>query len=338
MKREGLYKIALMLCLFMLSGCSLLNQGNSVKAPEKVFSGTDSLSLSIAEAPLSKPFLSPKEGVVPVQFALSLQNKGASDIEEGYVTMNSIEGKLDIKGWTAQLGEVTPIGSEGRKFSFKLKGKSQEAPQGETTVARASIDLLPLQEGRQEDTSEIWITSCYDYRTTAVADVCIDNDIDNTKNIKKTCSLEDISLSSGQGAPIAVTEIRQQIRYDTEAKLVIPSYMITVKNSGRGDVFLPYEAESACGGTAKESRISLENVDLSGMQLGGPIECPRTIELKEGIATFVCDVMPDRVSEYFRNNVLSIDTPTHPATLKITMVYGYKISASTSVTIKASPE
>ena len=84
--------------------------------------------------------------------------------------------------------------------------------------------------GADKYSPEILVTACYRYKTIADPKVCIDPNPFRAVQERKVCEVRDQSLGGGQGAPVAVTKIEEQVGSD---KI---HFRIFIQNVGDGEV------------------------------------------------------------------------------------------------------
>lgn len=89
-----------------------------------------------------------------------------------------------------------------------LQGDTPEMPGGDTEVYEFPSYISYLPESLERFKQTIMVSACFTYVTRATAVLCIDPRPNS--NSAKICRAKDVSLSGGQGAPIAVTRIQQQ--------------------------------------------------------------------------------------------------------------------------------
>jgi len=76
-------------------------------------------------------------------------------------------------------------------------------------------------------------TLCYNYRTVASANVCLDPNPFSATVQQKVCTPASVSLGGGQGAPVAVNIV------EVDPALGKTRFRIRVQNVGGGEVFKP---------------------------------------------------------------------------------------------------
>jgi len=143
--------------------------------------------------------------------SLMLKNEGAYDIKNGYISFSLEQDYMELQSWafpgkTTEYEQPTDImiNPEGKKIKFDLEGKSSMNPAGDDKILAATILAKPLDKQSVTHTSNIIATACYEYRAEANAAICLDTDVYNLKPGIKSCALKTITLSGGQGAPVAV--------------------------------------------------------------------------------------------------------------------------------------
>jgi hypothetical protein len=223
-----------------------------------------------------------------------LENKGVSDINGELLLILDDNLRLDE-------------GSINERIS--LKGRSIANPEGERETKMYSLTSY-LFSGLETMPSVIRLLASYPYQTTALANVCIDTDPFNEKaslGIQKACSLKTISLSSGQGAPVAVTSIEPMKIGSTEE--IIPTFKITVENVGNGEVYT-----DGIANIVKIQALLVESV----------MECDdEEIRLDKKSFTICRSI-----------SAVSKDVPSYTSLLKVELDYTYKEAISKEIQIK----
>ncbi|MBW2977253.1 hypothetical protein KY331_00250 [Candidatus Woesearchaeota archaeon] len=243
------------------------------------------------------------------QAIVEVKNQGAYDINDL---------KLSLKGIIKQFTEVV---GDSQITIASLPGKSLNYPEGSKEIISFKIKNNK-RSTKDIHTELIKIDACYRYQTKANADICIDPTSYLTVQKEQLVCQQDqtISLSGGQGAPIAITKIEQTTtpvaieegRYELELKFYI-------SNLGRGIVFLNEDCED--GGI-----IKIEDVTFHNYQLGSQIDCG----FERGNNTLVLDQ---------RNNILTCTADIYstmgsfPTPLTITLDYWYEDSVDETVEI-----
>ena len=251
---------------------------------------------------------------------VKLQNMGAYDIVNGFLT---ITGNLYFG--------LTPY------IPFNLAGKSQFNPEGEFSFQQFSATAAEVDEDK---TDTFFVIACYPYKTYASAPICINLRNEDVENIpKEECKVGSISLSSGQGAPVAITSIDEQI-IPLNNDISTLTLKIHVANKGGGKVVAYNAYAKDCEGNALSEgelgKITVKDMRFSNYILGGetPITCQNlkdnSFNLDEtGQFIIDCSVKLDKVSA----GSVAFTTP-----LTIELNYGYsQISQSKTITIRNAP-
>ncbi|MBW2992430.1 hypothetical protein KY345_04400 [Candidatus Woesearchaeota archaeon] len=258
---------------------------------------------------------------------LKIQNKGAYDIDIGLL---AITGNLYFIADEAQQG-----------ISFELEGKSQFNPEGEFGFEKFSATAGTVED---DTTDSFFVVACYPYKTYASATICINPRVlEIDKAPEGECEVKTISLSGGQGAPVAVTKVEEEITPMGPDVLKL-SLKIYVSNKGGGKVVSTERNvyENGCrGGPIGVEDIGLINVDdirFSGYRLGGGeyiIECPNLKGNK-----FRLDSSGEFIIECFANlDLLTIGSVAFTTPLLVELGYGYnQITGPQSITVKNTLE
>lgn len=238
--------VILSVVLFSL-GCQ---SNNPSSTPERlnIHTGTEGLVMNLLK---DQP---PDKIVKGSSFSilLELANKGAYDIEDGYI----------------MIGGFNPyyIYLENKNILFSLQGKSISYPEGDKDLIQIKVKNVNIPEGRHEYSTTLKLLAYYNYETDASAEVCINPNIyDYVKTDNVGCEVKEISLSGGQGAPIAVTKIEQLITSPSD----ISSYV---------DIQFRMHVANRGDGKLQNDEVILNKVILSNQN----INCvPKSLTLKE---------------------------------------------------------
>jgi hypothetical protein len=229
---------------------------------------------------------------------LKISNKGAHAL--------SNSGKVYLSGFNTQLVEEMPTDY----VLPDLMGKSREFADGEESVEKIS-DGVVFKIPKKTDNYEMTLLAkvCYEYKTYATSEICIDPD--PTRNSDDACSTYDITMSKGQGAPIAVTKVQ------TDSTLNRVMLIIELENVGRGT---PIKDISQCPSPKLSSQnvVNIESVKLADKE----IDCKLTeLRLVDNKGTLYCAIETDGTTAY-------------KSLLELTLKYGYVSSISNTISIK----
>ncbi|MBI2142058.1 hypothetical protein HYU15_01035, partial [Candidatus Woesearchaeota archaeon] len=143
--------------------------------------------------------------------------------------------------------------------------------------------------------------------------------------------------SSGQGAPVAVTKIEPKIFPEGSGEkiaFVKPQFVISVKNSGNGEVLNP----SADMGSACSSELAADKSSESFKRIWNVVDVKATLSGKE----LDCSPVPLRLrgkEDFVRCSVkdgdkINADMPGYVAALTVDLSYGYTSTIAKEVTIR----
>ncbi|MBN2112426.1 hypothetical protein JW707_05000 [Candidatus Woesearchaeota archaeon] len=313
--------------LMLIAACG----GPATPKPVEVHVGTQGLEMSFMEqSPPGEVYLGE---VFPVSIEMS--NQGAYDIKGGILVL-STEEYLYVRSQEYQDGFE----------NFDLAGKSLYDPIGGIDRKTIQVEAAKLDPQSETITTNIALTACYPYRTEATATVCVDPDIFGERQAQKACTPTTIGmgtrtqggqeLPAGQGAPIAITKIEQKMMPHENEELIIPTYMIYVKNMGNG---LPVELglyQNACKATGIASKawnvVGL-NAYLSDRSV--QLDCTPKYEGSEESKTGY--VKLERDEDYIRCTLaegIPKSRGTYTTPLMIDMSYGYTFTISKQVLVR----
>lgn len=243
----------------------------------------------------------------PFEIALELNNKGAYNVvaDQGAINLVTDEGVQLL---------------EGSSQTFSAEGRSQNNPDGEIVVKTFQVKASKLTTVEQQ-ASTIQAQLCYPYETELSVDVCIDTDIEN-KLTKKPCKLTNPSLS-GQGSPIAVTQVQTEL-IPSAGKLV-PRFTLTIANKGSGQVIQEDLVQTLCQGGAGQRFLPIIRVE-DALISDRRLNCrPTDLNLKSNVDNKI-------ICSYDQGFPLSLTPFTTP--LIVRLRYGYFQAVSKTITIK----
>jgi len=257
MQKKIMFFVVMSILLLSISSC--VREGPHEKLREEEYrKGTQGLVMNfLRNAPPDTVYAGDDVNII-----IELRNKGAYPKDTGF------EGHLEIGGFD-ESALYNGYWENGNIISPNLEGRSQDNPEGgyETKTYRA-VARVPF-DGEIYETN-INVYSCYRYETIATPNVCIDPDPYATVQEKKACQIHDVSLAGGQGAPVAVTRVEEQVSKDKV------HFKIYIRNEGDGTVI----ADSAYSGYYySKCPFDLEHEDLNKvtadvrLSYSSPIEC-----------------------------------------------------------------
>jgi hypothetical protein len=215
--------IVFLLIMLIFVGCSCNRKGQNINEINEAYhSGTQGIEINfVNNAPPSRVY----EGDT-LDIAIELKNKGA------YPQSETFQGKLEISGFDPS--SISGSWDGGNSIPVDLEGRSQYNPEGGYDVMvykeRSGVHV-PFDADYYEP--NILVHACYKYKTVADPMVCIDPDPNEIVEERKVCEVGDVSIGGGQGAPIAVTKVEEDVGSD---KIYFRVY---ISNVGGGSVMLP---------------------------------------------------------------------------------------------------
>ena len=333
--KESLRKTAAILIissiLMLFSGCSIPGFGSGGDEKRLTeFAGTQGLSMGFMDGLPPPEVYAPEQGSrTPFKAGLNIRNLGAYDINAGYLVLGLERDYMVSKGWESDSKSIQ-IGAAGEKVLFSLDGRSQTNPAGDEALLISNLEALPLDPQSTKHRTSISATACYEYSTEFYDEVCIDTDIYGTSPTEKTCQVQDLNPSGGQGAPVEITKVEEKIQ--VSGGYVKPQFIIHVRNSGQGQVLDKGMAKEACSSAAlgyeHMNTVDVEEVRFSRFKkTQGDIECyPETIRIEGGAGKTRCTLKSGLLS--------SSDTSTFSTPLYIDIGYDYTFTISKELTIK----
>lgn len=325
MKHQNIFLI-LILLLIIVSGlsCSNTDSGN-IPSMEDYRKGTNGLDFEfdgmIKEIPEYNVF----------QIPIAISNKGASDIMEAHVLVNMGE-KADVQD-SEKFTKIDDKEAISEKFEFEKR--SPLNPEGETKYVflSAKADTTGAEDSIL---NEIKATACFDYSSHAMVDVCMDTrKYASGRFGARACEVKDISLSGGQGGPLAVTNVKPDILY-YDKEHVQPYFEITIENKGKGSSFIPIldvnpGIKSGCLGTLGDrSGKTFVSATLAEVDNPEKLDCDlstdykyKEVSFKDNTATLTCVGEP-----------ISVEKAPYLKPLDIYIHYGYVITKSANIKIK----
>ncbi|MCX6707528.1 MAG: hypothetical protein NT001_05315, partial [Candidatus Woesearchaeota archaeon] len=247
----------------------------------------------------------------PFQAGIEISNKGAKDIKGGFLVLSVEKDYLKISSWNVE-SKVTQIGAAGERMLFSINGMTSVNPVALTDLYTANLEALPIDTQTTHHVSAITLTSCYDYETELSRDVCINTDVYNVNPNEKVCTVSDIDISGGQGAPVEVIKIEEKMMLAEGS--AVPQFIIHVRNAATGSVVDKAKISEACSssplGYENYDLIDIDEVKFSGYSSSiGSIECsPKRIKLKDGEGTARCSLKQGLLNTI---NTISYTTPLY---------------------------
>lgn len=301
-KTHQLIPIITILLITIISGCSSSSTQKSDFSNDKYFTGNQGIVLSfLPDAPPIKLFKG-DDLVVMVQY----YNKGATDVNGGTIYLTGYDTKY--------------ITLSPSQININAVGKSINNPDGNIPYIETSkSNSIRMPEDTDSFRQKIQATACYKYKTTASAEICIaPNSYITLQN--PVCEVKPtIGLAGGQGGPVAVTKVEQEIMGNRV------QFKIFFQNVGGGTVMDQY-AISNCHTSLEitdADKVDIVRVSFSDKTLTCQPDNP--IMLQNGQGFVYC---------YYSGD---IGKSAYITQLKVELEYGYRSSIEKEITIYSLP-
>lgn len=235
-----------------------------------------------------------------VPFYLEIRNQGAHDTSP----------KIWLSGHDP---DIINVNWNGVSVST-IPGKSPSNPIGGYETLQAPNVQISLPDGVDAYSTNMKLTTCYGYVTQASAIVCVDPD--PTNNQDDACAAKSVSLSGGQGGPVAITNIRNEPSAGGSIM-----FTITISNVGGGTI-IDKGRVGTC--TTKMTAADIDTISIASARLGkNTLTCtPQDpVRLVNGKGTIYC-----------RQDGLTGSAYT--TTMNLDISYGYKSSISRSMNVR----
>ncbi|MFC1691321.1 hypothetical protein ACFL0W_04005 [Nanoarchaeota archaeon] len=305
-------------------------------------------SKSQATQPISYEHLKSTEGIVlsylpgsppesiwartDFQITLQLENKGAYDVTDG-ITILRIPNTDDMV--------VKPLGSE----KYSINGRSLYDTVGGRELQMFEIEnSVNVAAGTQEK-AIVQAKTCYNYKTTATADLCLAAVSGSTAVNKEqqSCQPTEQVTLTGQGGPVGISWIKQSI-IPLSADISMLQFTLKIANldAKKGEV-RSYEKDldrDKCLKTSQK-KITLEEFSFGGYSFtnkNGKIEGDITCQPSEIL--LVKEERDTRSKTAELKNIVSCTAKVsniapYISPLKIVLSYGYE-SVATAKEVKIS--
>lgn len=322
----------LVLVSFLLVACPGQKQGSGQTAPfVPTQSGNDGIVMKFEQnAPPSQPIfdLDPEALNVIVE----VRNMGSHDINIDDFPRGLHKLFLHLSGYDPNVVAIARPFSRNNNIDYfagtatdsvaairVLEGKSQFNLEGGIAYPQWQTSNIFLR-GAERYNPTLQLTACYQYKTTATPVMCIDPNPRNIVPESKACKVQDVSLGGGQGAPVAVSKVEEQILRDRI------QFKVWISNVGKGEVLNPdTNSLAAC-----PDRLAFDDFNKVRVvaSLGGvAATCnPDMIRVVKNVGFTICNVPLD-----------SSITSAFSTPLNIELFYNYRSSIQKPITIVATP-
>lgn len=242
------------------------------------------------------------------QIMIQVRNAGATDIRGGMLVLSVAEQQISME--------------TGKDQRYDLEGKSVYNPEGSREIKEYLAKTRLIMPSIKSQTTPITASTCYPYQTKATALACIDTDLAGIVKTKP-CRTSKITLSGGQGAPIAVTSVEPKMTPHQDPEKIIPEFHIKIRNLGKGQAMTKDKVYQACTGTAL-GQESWDRVEISATLSDKKLNCkPEKARLTEDTA-IICTL----------EEGIDKTKGTYISPLSIETDYGYITSIVKNIEIK----
>lgn len=293
--------IIIALCILITACTSPTNTGTTNELqPQEYRTGNQGLRISFeTNMPPTRIFDTDELNAV-----IEVENLGA------YSTKGTAD-RIYLSGFDPTI--ITGIKTTGETIP-PIEGKGPYITQGATDrIAFKGIPSMLSAKKIDKYPIKLLATACYEYETIAAPSICIDSNPYGTGI--KACTPQNVGMSGGQGAPIAVTSVK------LEPRPGMTRIQIDIANNGGGEAFRPgLDTLQKCSPYAQGinefdelNQIQLYDISLPGQSIitsCKPLNQGR-IRLINNRATIYCDINTQGQSTY-----------TTPLTIRLG--YGYR--------------
>ena len=354
--KKPLTIILILIALLLLigqDGCRFRRATDRVKV-DRYHTGTDGLVINFVDnAPPFRIYDNNKMKIV-----LELRNRGTCDIGPsspycfGFVQIEGFDPTI-FTGFGGFLGFLLYENVYSKEIP-DIPGQSVFNPDGGyDVVSFPSQDMdisLNLPDNVDRYTPTILAKACYRYKTDASAIVCVDPDPYGVNLEEKVCTIRDETLTGGQGAPVAVTRVEEEVITTAGGNKYL-QFKIFVRNVGDGGrtsktgkgitpsrgLVVHYDRVFSEGsiGCARVDYTNKNKVFVTGDLSGIPfINCR-----PEGFGDYLGGILLDETGVGFV--LCNVNMPAtqnaYTAPLHIQLYYGYISSVHTTVEVIQTP-
>jgi len=198
---------------------------------------------------------------------------------------------------------------------FKVDGKTQYSPLGETIRKNLKVRSQNLPSQLETINTPVIFQACYPYKTFLSSQICLDAKGEG----KGACSPKTLTFSNGQGAPVAITKIEPKMLPESDG--VRPAVILSIANVGGGRIVSESQVSSVCSGTTTD-RLKSE-ISVSAQVGGDSMECsPNMLPFEVGKDVQVVCTGRNVVSQESYETVLTAE-----------LSYGYVSTVTRQVTV-----
>lgn len=245
--------VLLLSLILLISGCTSGGTGTGTGTnTDGAITGTSGLTARFLEnMPPDKIYLSEGDSQeYPIM--VELKNVGAKDLEPSDILFS-------LTGFDVNLINYADLG-----MSEKIYGKSVYNKEGGISVVDLGAITPDMPKIGRGYNPTFMLNIFYNYETKATIPICVDpRSYDpNVKN--RACRVSDVTLSGGQGAPVAVVKV-EEIASPTKVL-----FRIYFSNVGGGTLFSTYNLADVLSNGIQQrelDKIFIDSVTLGGEEL-----------------------------------------------------------------------
>ncbi len=301
MKKEMLLFAFIAFVLVGCFGCTSSSSKESTST-DTSHTGTKGITLSfVSNQPPSTVFDKNTLDVV-----VQLANEGAVDAS-GYIYLGGYDSS------------IFPFDYEsGQQFSLEGKTKYNTLGGRDYKTFSTGSNVISLPSITDSLPQTLQASACYNYETDASIAVCIDPN-PNSALDNEACTASNPTVSGGQGAPLAVTAVKQ---YSAPGKT---TFLITITNEGSGQV-VDRDSIGYCPNNLGFNNVDLVDysVSMSGSNMA---DCKPTepLRLANKQTTLQCTF-----------TLSSSTAPSYQSVLEVKLYYGYLTQITKTITVKST--
>ena len=288
MKTKNL--IVLIVLFLFVVGCGS-NDGGQTK--ENFKQGYGSLEYNFMENAPPKKIYSGSN----FKILLELHNKAAYDLNNGKVKIVGVDEKFFRINYPLE-----------RSYN-RLEGRNLLNPLGEKFLVEFDAEAFELFENAERYQNDYFLKLSFDSKFEFVDTVCINSNLYNIYNVG--CSHTPRKTYSGQGAPMAVTEV-ESIVYPSSAGTEI-EFRVLIKNRGKG----------------KANFVNLEKAELGGKEIK---DCRFQSAVQDPKGRKVL-FLKDRQEDLIICQLYIPEQSSYMTTLSLDFTYDYEIDQRQSLTM-----
>lgn len=160
-----------------------------------------------------------------------IKNLGSYDIEADkcFLEMTGIDRNI-----------IRNLQPSTRQSCGDVMGKNLFNSEGGLDQVEFQSQSIFLPAGVDKYSPTLVLSACYNYKTLANPQICVDPGFYQLTSEQKACQVGDVALAGGQGAPVSVNNIKVDM---VGQKAIV---QIDVSNAGKGRVISPRASLNQC--------------------------------------------------------------------------------------------